>query len=49
MIASIGGKLHPLFFCFGEDDVVALIKAPVMASCAFVLGDYRAGQFGELA
>lgn len=41
MIASIGGKLHHLFFCFGEEDVVALIEAPsdeVMATCALVVG-----------
>lgn len=41
MIDSMGGKLHHLFFCFGEDDVVALIEAPddeTMASCALVVG-----------
>ncbi len=41
MIASLGGKLHHLFFCFGDDDVLALIEAPsdaVMATCALVVG-----------
>lgn len=41
MIASMGGKLHHLFFCFGEDDVMALIEAPddaTMAACALVVG-----------
>ena len=41
MIAAMGGKLHHLFFCFGDEDVVALIEAPsdeVMAACALVVG-----------
>ena len=41
MIASLGGKLLHLFFCFGEDDIVALIEAPddeTMAACALVVG-----------
>lgn len=28
LIESVGGKLHHLFFCFGKEDVVALIEAP---------------------
>lgn len=28
LIESLGGKLHNLFFCFGEYDVMALIEAP---------------------
>lgn len=28
LIEGLGGKLHHLFFCFGEDDVIALIEAP---------------------
>lgn len=41
LIAALGGKLHHLFFCFGDDDVMALIEAPsdeVMAACALVVG-----------
>ncbi|MCK0170698.1 GYD domain-containing protein [Aliiroseovarius sp. S1123] len=41
MIDSMGAKLHHLFFCFGDDDVVALIEAPddeTMAACALVVG-----------
>lgn len=28
LIEAVGGKLHHLFFCFGQDDIVALIEAP---------------------
>ena len=28
VIEAAGGKLHHLFFCFGEDDVIAIIEAP---------------------
>lgn len=41
MIEAIGGKLHNLFFCFGEDDVIAIIEAPddeTMAAGALVVG-----------
>lgn len=41
LISSLGGKLHHLFFCFGVEDVVALIEAPddeTMATCALVVG-----------
>lgn len=41
MIAAMGGKLHHLFFCFGDEDVVALIEAPddeTMAACALLVG-----------
>ncbi|MDJ0637556.1 MAG: GYD domain-containing protein [Paracoccaceae bacterium] len=41
LIDALGGKLHHLFFCFGEDDVIALIEAPddeAMAACALVVG-----------
>lgn len=40
-IESQGGKLHNLFFCFGKEDVVALIEAPddnAMAACALAIG-----------
>lgn len=41
LIESVGGKLHHLFFCFGEDDVIALIEAPddqSMAAGALIVG-----------
>jgi len=41
LIESIGGKLHHLFFCFGSEDVVALIEAPddkSMAAGALAVG-----------
>lgn len=41
LIEAVGGKLHHLFFCFGEDDVIALIEAPddrAMAAGALAVG-----------
>ncbi|MGJ5620413.1 GYD domain-containing protein [Sulfitobacter sp. MF3-043] len=41
LIEAVGGKLHHLFFCFGADDVVALIEAPTdeaMAAGALAVG-----------
>ncbi len=41
LIEAVGGKLHSLFFCFGEDDVIAIIEAPddeAMAAGALVVG-----------
>ena len=41
LIEGLGGKLHHLFFCFGEDDVIALIEAPddeTMAAGALTVG-----------
>ena len=41
LIEEVGGKLHHLFFCFGKDDVVALIEAPddvAMSAIAMVVG-----------
>ena len=41
LIEALGGKLHKLYFCFGVEDVVALIEAPddeTMAACALVVG-----------
>lgn len=41
LFEAIGAKLHHLFFCFGKDDVVALIEAPddnTVAACALVVG-----------
>jgi uncharacterized protein with GYD domain len=37
LIEALGGKLHHLFFAFGQHDVVCLIEAPddkVMLACA---------------
>jgi uncharacterized protein with GYD domain len=41
LIEAVGGKLHNLFFCFGSDDIVALIEAPddkAMAAGALAVG-----------
>ncbi len=41
LIEAIGGRLHHLFFCFGTEDVVALIEAPddrAMAAGALAVG-----------
>ena len=41
VIEAVGGKLHHLFFCFGGDDVVALIEAPddqSMVACSMAVG-----------
>ena len=41
LVEAIGGKLHHLFFCFGSEDVVALIEAPddkAMAAGALAVG-----------
>lgn len=41
MVEALGGKLHHLFFCFGEEDVIALIEAPddeTMAAAALLVG-----------
>jgi uncharacterized protein with GYD domain len=41
LIEAIGGKLHNLFFCFGSDDVVAIIEAPddkAMAAGTMAIG-----------
>ena len=41
LIESVGGKLHHLFFSFGEEDVYALIEAPddtAMAAGALAVG-----------
>ncbi|NNK78710.1 MAG: GYD domain-containing protein [Litoreibacter sp.] len=40
LIEALGGKLHNLFFCFGADDVMAIIEAPddeAMAACALTV------------
>ena len=41
LVEGLGGKLHHLFFCFGEDDIIALVEAPddeTMAAAALVIG-----------
>ncbi len=41
LVDAVGGKLHHLFFCFGDYDVIALIEAPddtAMAACALAVG-----------
>ena len=41
LIEALGGKLHHMFFCFGAEDVVALIEAPddkAMAAGAMAVG-----------
>ena len=41
MIEALGGKLILLYFCFGSEDVVALIEAPddeTMAACSLLVG-----------
>ncbi|AZQ66413.1 GYD domain-containing protein [Silicimonas algicola] len=41
LIEALGGKLHNLFFCFGQDDIIALIEAPddeTMAAGALIIG-----------
>jgi uncharacterized protein with GYD domain len=41
LIEAAGGKMHSFFFCFGHEDVVAVLEFPddaAMAACALVLG-----------
>jgi uncharacterized protein with GYD domain len=41
LIEALGGKLHHLFFCFGSEDVVALIEAPddkAAVACSMAVG-----------
>lgn len=50
LIEAVGGKLHNLFFCFGEYDIVALIEAPddsAMATGALVVGASGAFSSGK--
>ncbi|SFP05190.1 GYD domain-containing protein [Tranquillimonas alkanivorans] len=40
VVEAAGGKLHNLFFCFGKEDVIALIEMPddqAMAAAAMTL------------
>jgi len=47
LVESVGGKLHNLFFCFGTEDVVAIIEAPDDKSIA--AGALAIGASGALA
>ena len=41
LIEAVGGKLHGFYFCFGTEDVMAIIEAPddtAMAACALAVG-----------
>jgi uncharacterized protein with GYD domain len=41
LIEAMGGTLNHMYFCFGAEDVVAIIEAPddeTMAACALVVG-----------
>jgi uncharacterized protein with GYD domain len=41
LIEAIGGRLHGVYFCFGTEDVMAIIEAPddtAMAACALAVG-----------
>ena len=46
-IEAVGGKLHQFFFCFGSDDVVAIIEAP--DDKAMAAGVLAIGASGALA
>ena len=50
LVEAAGGKLHSLFFCFGDYDFVALIEAPddiSMAACALAVGGSGATSAGR--
>lgn len=47
MIEAIGGKLHHMFFCFGSDDIVALIEAP--DDKAMMAGSLLVGASGSMS
>ncbi len=41
LIQSVGGKLAAMFFCFGSEDVLAIIEAPsdeAAAACSMAIG-----------
>jgi uncharacterized protein with GYD domain len=41
LVEAAGGKMHSFFFCFGQEDVMAILEFPddgAMAACALVLG-----------
>ena len=47
MIEAIGGKLHHMFFCFGSEDIVALIEAP--DDKAMMAGSLLVGASGSMS
>ncbi|MCU9849800.1 GYD domain-containing protein [Defluviimonas sp. WL0024] len=47
MIEAIGGKLHHMFFCFGSDDIVALVEAP--DDKAMIAGSMLVGGSGSMS
>ena len=47
MIEAIGGKLHHMFFCFGSDDIVALLEAP--DDKAMMAGSLLVGASGSMS
>ncbi len=41
LIEAAGGKLHSMFFCFGAEDVIAIMEMPddeSAAACALAVG-----------
>lgn len=49
VVESVGGTLHAMYFCFGDDDVIAIIEAPddqAMAACALAVGSSGAFSSG---
>ena len=41
LVEAAGGKMHSFFFCFGQEDVVAVLEFPddgAMSACSLVLG-----------
>ena len=41
LIEAMGAKLHSMFFCMGQDDVIAIIEAPddeTMAAASMIIG-----------
>jgi uncharacterized protein with GYD domain len=41
LVEAVGGKLHHFFFCFGSEDVIAIIEAPddkAMAAGSLAIG-----------
>lgn len=50
MIEALGAKLHQMYFCFGKEDVIAIIEAPddqTMAAGALVVGASGSMSSGE--
>ncbi len=48
LVEAAGGKMHSFFFCFGQEDVVAVLEFPddgAMSACSLVLG--ASGALGE--